>query len=100
MRRRLAVVLIIAITGMLPLVGCNGTSKVAYDSSEDCWNCGETPTHGYKVSGGTSYVCEKDSTTCMLCEENKAEVSYENMFGEMEFVCNDCYKEVQEAGEE
>lgn len=32
----------------------------------------------------------------MLCDEKKATKHYENLLGGIVFVCDDCYKEVEE----
>ena len=88
---------------MVVLTGCSGSnpsnvSKVTYNSSGECWYCEDTPTHGYKVSGGTSYVCKEDSTICMFCDE-KVTKQFENAIGEMTFVCDDCYQDAMDITE-
>lgn len=84
--------IICTITLSLGLIGCSKTVD------EPCDYCGNTPSVAYKTTSGygDAHVCKKCSSTCMLCDEKKATKHYENLFGGIVFVCDDCYKEVEE----
>lgn len=84
------IVTICAIVLAFILVGCSNTVNVP------CDYCDRTPSIAYKTKSGygDAHVCTKCSSTCMICDEKKATKHYENAFGMIVFVCNDCYKEV------
>ncbi len=66
-------------------------------SSEPCESCGGTPTKAYtnNYSGEKEYYCSDCSLYCDFCS-NKATEYYTSGFGNIIFVCNDHYKQVQE----
>jgi len=62
-----------------------------------CVWCGDKPSVEYKTSnGGKSYVCKDCSKRCMLCSKRPAKHHYTNMLEAEVFVCNKCYKQVEE----
>ncbi len=76
------------------LLMCVGCSK---EVNEACDWCGSSPSVAYKTSNGTTcHVCKNCSSTCMLCGSKKASKHYTNALDLEVFVCNDCYKELQQ----
>lgn len=69
----------------------------ACGSSEPCESCRATPTKGYKneYTGEKDYYCSNCSSDCAFCSD-KATTHYTSAIGMIIFVCNDCYKEIQD----
>lgn len=61
-----------------------------YAAHKPCAWCGKEPSVAYRVSDGYSYVCRNCSSKCFICGK-KATKHYENLLGEMVFVCQKCY---------
>lgn len=87
LKRVVSTLLIVALLGLLSACG----------SSEPCDSCGKTPTKGYtnNYSGNKEYYCSDCSSDCAFCS-NKATKHYTSGLGMIIFVCDDCYKEIQE----
>ncbi len=69
----------------------------ACGSSEPCVSCGQTPTKAYKneYTGENEYYCADCSSECFFCS-GKATKHYTSGLGIIVFVCDDCYKGIQE----
>lgn len=75
---------------------CTACSDGGYTSREHCDYCGQTPTKAFATSdGGTSYICEKHSTTCVACGGKKGKVTrhFTSGLGIEIFVCEKCYED-------
>ena len=66
-------------------------------SSEPCEDCGDSPTRAYKneATGENEYYCEDCASDCAFCS-GTATRHYTSGLRAIVFVCDDCYKEIQE----
>ncbi len=87
LKRIMSILIVVVMLGALSACG----------SSKPCESCGDTPTKGYKndYSGEKEYYCSDCSSDCAFCS-NKAKHHYTSGLGIIIFVCDDCYKEIQE----
>lgn len=61
-----------------------------------CDWCHRIPSVEFKTSDGSkAYVCKECMKRCMICSNKRATHHYENYFGMIVFVCDDCYREVK-----
>jgi len=89
--KKLVMILMVSLLSMSMLMGCSSTVD------EPCVFSGKSPSKEYKKSDGSVVcICEKCSSTCMICGEKKATKQYESPLA-IAFVCNDCYKLVKDA---
>lgn len=72
-------------------------ATTACSSSEPCERCGNTPTKGYtnQMTNEKEYYCSECSSRCDLCSK-KATKNYTSALGTIVFVCDDCYRAIQE----
>lgn len=66
-------------------------------SSEPCARCGRTPTKGFtnQMTNEKEYYCNECSSRCDLCSK-KATKNYTSALGTIVFVCDDCYRQIQQ----
>ena len=69
-------------------------------SSEPCNNCKKTPTKAYenKSTNENEYYCKDCYSDCEFCKDI-AKNYYTSGFGDIIFVCDDCYQDILEFNE-